>query len=135
MKVHKWLVIGLLTMGVMSQGCALLLVGAAAGAAAGTVSFVANELRVTHETTVDRAWGAATATLTELQFTVIQSKSSKDATGGVLQARNAKDQPVVVQLFRRSDRLTEVRVRVGTFDTTANRATAQLIYDKMRPRL
>ena len=117
------------------QGCALFVVGAVAGAAAGTVSYVGNELRTTQDVSIDKAWSAANGAVQELQFAVVADKTSKDATGGTLTARNAKDQQVRVQLIRTSDRVTEIRIRVGTFDTTANRATAQLVWDKMKARL
>ena len=117
------------------QGCALFVVGAAVGAGAGAVSYTGNELRVTHDVTVDRAWGAAEAACKDLGFPVITGKSHKDAIGGTLVARNATDQPVEVQLIRQTDKLTEIRIRVGTFSTSANRASAQLLYDKLKTRL
>jgi hypothetical protein len=120
---------------VAAQGCALFVVGAVAGAAAGTVSYVGNELHATQEVSIDRAWSAANGAVQDLQFPVIADKTFKDATGGTLTARTAKDQPVRIQLVRTSDRLTEVRIRVGTFDTAANRSTAQLLWDKMKARL
>jgi hypothetical protein len=91
-----------------------------------------NELRTTQEISVDRVWTAGRSAMQELQFSVDQGRSYKDATGGVILARNAKNQPVKIQFFRQSDRVTEIRVRVGTFDTAANRELAQLIFDKMK---
>ena len=127
MKMRLMVLIAVLSGAVVySTGCALILVGTAAGAG---VSYVGNELRATKEVAVDRAWQAAEYALKELQFPVISSQ--KDATGGILKARNAKDQPVKVRIIRVSDHLTEVRISVGTFSTAENRATAQLIWDKM----
>lgn len=132
---HIVVSVALLTGCLAFQGCAIMLVGAAAGVAAGgAVSYYGNELRTVQEVTVDKAWTAAQATASELQFTIDPSRSHKDGTGGVLFSRNANSQPIVIQLLRQSDRLTEIRVRVGTFDTTANRQAAQLVYDKMRVR-
>jgi hypothetical protein len=137
MKVLKRVAIGLALVAclVTTEGCFLFVVGAVAGAAAGTVSYVGNELHVTQEVSVDRAWSAANGAVQDLQFSLITSKTFKDATGGTLTARNAKDQPVRIQLARTSDRLTEIRIRVGTFDTSENRARAQLIWDKMKSRM
>jgi hypothetical protein len=137
MKVLKRVAIGfaLVACLAMTQGCFLFVVGAVAAGAAGTVSYVGNELHVTQEVSVDRAWSAANGAIQDLQFSLITSKTSKDSTGGTLSARNAKDQPVRIQLARTSDRLTEIRIRVGTFDTSENRATAQLIWDKMKSRM
>jgi hypothetical protein len=120
---------------VAAQGCVLFLVGAAAGAGAGTISYVGNELHATQEVGMDQAWNAAIASMQDLQFRVVQDKTVKDATGGTVYARNAKDQPIIIQLIRQSDRVTEIRVRVGTFDTAANREIAQLIYDKIKGHL
>jgi len=132
----KWIGMAALLAGIVAaQGCALFLVGAAVGAGAGTISYVGNELRTTQDVNMDQAWNAANAAMQNLQFRVIQDKTVKDATGGTVYARNAKDQPVCIQLVRQSDRVTEVRVRVGTFDTTANREMAQLVYDKMKGHL
>jgi hypothetical protein len=135
---RKWIAVtvALVVCGVIAEGCALLFVGAiAGGAAAGTVSYVGNGLRVVQEVSIDKAWSAAYASVNELQFPVISDKSYKDATGALLLARNAKDQIVRVQLIRQSDRLTEIRLTVGRFDTAANRATAQLVYDKMKAKM
>jgi hypothetical protein len=132
----KWMGLAALLAGVAAgQGCALFLVGAAAGAGAGTASYMGNELHVTQEVNMDRAWSAANAAMQELQFRIIQDKTVKDATSATVYARNAKDQEVCIRLNRQSDRLTDIRVRVGTFDTTANREMAQLLYDKMKRHL
>jgi hypothetical protein len=125
--------LAVLTAMMLAQGCALLLVGgAAAGAAYGTVKYVKNTLHVTQEVSLEKAWSAANATLKELQMPVTSSK--KDGASGKLQARNAQEQPVIVQTIRKTDRVTEIQITVGTFDSEANRAQVQLIYDKMKAR-
>ena len=133
MRTIKWMGVAVLLAGILaSQGCALFVIGAAAGAGAGTVSYMGNELRVTQDVGVDRAWAAANDAMQDLQFSIIKDKTVKDLTSGTVYARNAKDQTVTIRLERQSDRMTEIRVRVGTFDTTANRQMAQLVYDKMK---
>lgn len=118
------------------QGCAVLLVGAAAaGATGGAVSYYGNELQTIHEVTIDRAWTAAQAATSELQFTTEPKRCRKDGVKAILFCRNAEHQQVLIQLARRADKLTEIRVRVGMFDTTSNRQGAQLVYDKMRARM
>jgi hypothetical protein len=119
----------------VTQGCALFVVGAAVGAGVGTASYMGNELRITREVTMDQAWSAANDAVKDLQFRVDQTKTVKDAMSGKLVAMTAQSQPVRIQLIRQSDRLTEIRVSVGTFDTTANRQSAQFVYDKMKARL
>jgi hypothetical protein len=119
----------------LTQGCLLFVAGAAAGAAVGGVSYVGNELRATVDATVDRTWSAAHAAMKEMEYAVISGETRKDAAGGKLQGRNARDQRVVVQLFRQTDKTAEVRIRVGEFDTAANKAAAQAFYDKLKARL
>jgi hypothetical protein len=136
MKSKHWVMCAMMLAGMVTlQGCVLFVVGVAAGAGAGAVSYVGNELRVTQEVSLDRAWEAAHGAMQDLQYSVISDESHKDAAGAALMARNSKDQPVRVQLVRQSDSLTEIRIRVGTFTTSENGAAAKLVYDKIRDRL
>ena len=117
----------------LSQGCAVLLLGGlAAGAAYGTVSYVNNKLQVTEHVSLDDSWAAANAALKDLAMPV--TSSHKDGGSGRLEGRNAKNQPVIIELMRQSDSITEVEVTVGTFDTKENRTEARLVYDKMKAR-
>ena len=135
MKTCKLIVcaVAALTTMALVQGCGLLLLGgAAAGAAYGTVKYVDNTLHVTRDVSLDQAWDAANAALKELKMPVTVSK--KDGASGKLEARNARDQTVIIQVIRKTDRTTEIQITVGTFDSAANRAEAQLIHDKMKAR-
>jgi hypothetical protein len=115
------------------QGCALLVAGGvAAGAVYGTVKYAKNTLQATEEVSLDRAWSAANGTLKELQMPI--STSNKDGASGKLKAQNAKDQPVLIELVRKSDHLTEIEITVGTFDSAENRTASQQIYDQMKSR-
>ncbi len=115
------------------QGCALLVAGGvAAGAAYGTVKYAKNTLQTTEEVTLDKAWSAANGTLKELQMPI--TTSNKDGASGKLKATNAKNQPVIIELARKSDHLTEIEITVGTFDSTENRTESQQILDKMKSR-
>lgn len=118
-----------------AAGCALFVAGAGVSAGAGAVGYYGNELRVTREATVDRAWEAANLAMKEMEFTIIPAETRKDATGGVVQGRNAKDQVVVVKLLRQTDRITEIHVRVGLFATRENQNAEQLLFDKMAKHL
>jgi len=132
----RWMIApALIAMVLATQGCALFLIGAGAGAAAGTISYVGNELRATHDTTVDRAWSAANYAMKSMEYTILPGESPKDASGGTLTGRNAKGQEVKIQVLRQTDKTTEIRIRVGVFDTAANKAAAQALYDKLKPRL
>lgn len=134
-KCPQWIV-GLSLVVAMSwlQGCALLVVGgAAAGVAYGTVKYVDNTLQVTHEASLDRVWQAANGAMKDLQFPINTSK--KDGSSGILQSRNAQGQPITVQAIRKGDKLTEVKITVGTFDSADNRTKAQQIHDKLKAKL
>ncbi len=114
------------------QGCFLaVLAGAAGGTAYGTAKYMHNTLQVYQASPLDKTWDAANAALMELKMPVTASK--KDEAYGKLEARNAQGQPVIVELLRKSDRVTRIRVTVGTFDSSENRVSAQQIYDKMKP--
>ncbi len=133
--VSALLTMSLLTSVILSQGCALFVAGAAAGAAVGTISWANNELQTTQEVRLDDAWEAANKSMESLKFAVMTEKSRKDAAYGELHGRNAEDQPILIRVFRKGDKLTQINIRVGTFDTSANRAEAQLIYDEMKKRM
>ena len=111
------------------QGCCLLLLG---GATFGAVKYAGNTLQVTHEVSLDNAWQAANAALKKMELPV--TAATKDTLSGHLEARNAQEQPVSINLLRKTEKVTQIRIAVGTFDTAANRAGAQQIYDAMKNR-
>lgn len=90
-------------------GCAVLLVGAAAGA--GGVAYVQGELKVTESVPHEVAGRAAEKALQDLKFTVI--KRQQDGLNGVVEARTASDQKVVVKTRTISEKTTEIGIRVG----------------------
>ena len=120
---------GLLVFAAVLQGCALLLLG---GATYGTVKYVGNTMQVTHDVSLDKAWHAASAALKELRLPVTSSKN--DQMSGHLEARNAQEQPVSIDLLRKTETVTQIRITVGTFDTAANRDGARQVYDAMKRR-
>ena len=131
MKIFKsvTLTVCVLAAATLFQGCCLLLLG---GATYGAVKYAGNTLQVTHDVSLDNAWHAANAALEKLGLPVTSSK--RDQMSGHLEARNAQEQPVSIDLLRKTEKVTRIRIVVGTFDTTANRADAQQIYDAMKNR-
>jgi len=114
---------------VMSTGCAALLIGIGAGAGVGTVVYIKGELKVTEETSLSQAFHAAHAAMEELEFVI--TKESKDALTGEVTARTSKDEKIEIILEKKSESLTEVGIRVGTF---GDESLSQLILEKMRSK-
>ena len=132
----KWTlcVVSVLAVLITVQGSVLLLAGgAAAGATCGTVKHVNNTLQTTQSVPLDKEWTAAKAALKDLQMPL--TESSSDAESGKLKARNARNQPITIDLTRKTDRVTDIQITVGTFDSPDNRTEEQQIYDKLRARL
>ena len=99
-------------------GCAAILVGAAVGA--GTVVYVNGQLKAADDVSLDRAWNASLAAMDSLQFKV--TKQQRDALAGNIVARGADDRKVEIWLKKQTDKVTEVRIRVGFFgDETLSR--------------
>ena len=122
-QIQSWLIkLAALVLFFAAQGCALLLIGAGAGAAVGVVSYAGNELRITQEVTLNRAWAAANTAMHEMEFALNPAATYKDGLSGVVQGRTAREQTVRIQLLRQTDTTTEIRVRVGEFETVANKA-------------
>ena len=136
-RIQKWLFIcsAIAVMILATQGCALFLIGAGAGAAVGAVSYTGNELCVMQDATLNHTWKAAITAMREMEFIIIPAETHKDGLGGIVYGQNAKKQRVQIQLLRHTEQITEIRIRVGEFDTAANKAAAQLLYDKLKAHL
>ena len=135
-RIQEWLIrLATVVMICATQGCALFLVGAGAGTAVGVISYTGNELCVMQDATLNRTWDAATAAMREMEFIVIPAETHKDGLGGIVKGQNAKKQRVQIQLLRQTEQVTEIRIRIGEFDTAANKAAAQLLYDKLKAHL
>jgi hypothetical protein len=114
---------------VMNCGCAALLIGVGAGAGVGTVVYIKGELKVTEEIALSQAFNAAHAAMEELEFVITQE--NKDALTGEVIARTSKDEKIEINLEKKSESLTEVGIRVGTF---GDQSLSQLILEKMRSK-
>jgi len=95
------------------SGCALFVVGAAAGAGAGTVMWVKGELKTAEAVPYERACRAAEAGLTDLGYAI----TGREQTGITccLIARGAGDKKIQVTVEKSSATVSEIRVRVGLF--------------------
>ncbi|MGA2280605.1 MAG: DUF3568 family protein [Verrucomicrobiota bacterium] len=95
------------------SGCALFVVGAAAGAGAAGYAWVNGEIKTTESASLDRTWNATLAAMKDLEFPV--TSQAKDALEANLTARNASNTSISVKLKNLSNASTEIRIRVGTF--------------------
>ncbi len=107
------MILVLICLGLMLQGCLLLAVGAGAGAGVATVSYVKGELRTTYAASLNRTWEATLSALKDLQLNVHSTK--KDATEGDIEATKADGTKVKINLEPAGPDTTSVRIRVGMF--------------------
>lgn len=95
------------------SGCALLVVGAAAGAGVGTYAYVDGELKQTDTVSYDAAYNATLAAMKDYGYAVVDNQ--KDAVTAKITARSTTDKRVDVMLTKQSPTSTEIRIRIGTF--------------------
>lgn len=114
----------------LCSGCALLVVGGAAAAGAGTVAYVRGELQATVDGTLDRSWSALQSGLKDLQMPVTDQQ--KDGLSGKLTARAVGDKKVVLRLKKVTGTTTEIGIRVGTW---GDEAKSRQILDQIKKHL
>ncbi len=102
---------------ILSSGCAVLVVGAAAAAGAGTYAYVSGQLRAADSVSYERAQTAATAGLSDLGYTITATVSDPIKTKYT--ARGSGDKKVKVTVPKISETVSEFRIRVGTFGDKA----------------
>lgn len=100
-----------------TMGCTAAWFAGGAAAGVGTYSYVTGELKSFEEVPLDRAWSASQQAMADLQFTT--TSKAKDAFAGEVIARRASGQKVQVRLKRQSERVTEIKIRVGVFGDEA----------------
>ena len=131
MKTISWCVLlGSVSALLATAGCALFVVGAAAGAGAAGYAYVSGELKSTESASLERTRSATLAALKDLEFPV--TSQAKDALSAELTARNANDKKIVVKLKKISDTTTEVRIRVGAF---GDESLSRVVLEKIKKRL
>ncbi|MFA5258077.1 MAG: DUF3568 family protein [Opitutales bacterium] len=95
----------------MFGGCVAVL---AAGAAGSAVAYVKGALTATLPDPLSEVQSAVKKVIrTDMKFTLISAK--EDAAGAEYEARTARDEKVVIQLDRDTDKTTKISIRVGVF--------------------
>jgi hypothetical protein len=130
MRAMAGVILVLICMSLMLQGCLLLAAGAGVGAGAATVAYVKGELKTTYAASLNRTWDATLSALKDLRIDVYSSK--KDATEGSIEATKADGTKVKIVLEPAGPDTTSVRIRVGTFgDEESSRVINRQIASKL----
>jgi hypothetical protein len=129
----RWLrnvAMAVLVSGAMLQltGCAALLIGgAAAGAAAAGVMYKEGELQADLEAKPPQALQATERAFRDLIWTKESAKSS--ATDALATARTATGKEVTVTINRQTENVSRIGIRIGTF---GDENLSRLLYDKIQ---
>jgi hypothetical protein len=91
-------------------GCIALIAGAAAGTG---VAYLGGELKSNEPVGIDKAWSATEKAVAAMEFKPV--KRSKDALAAQYEGIGAADKRVTIKLKNAGDKVTEVRIRIGTF--------------------
>ncbi len=131
MKKHPYRLMICLFVLLFSSGCATALVvgGAAAGAATGTYLYVNGELRTDYFASFDAVWSACEKTIAELRGTEVQP--TKEIVQGKVTAV-INDEKVRFEVTYRAKNQTTVAIRVGLI---GNQQSSQLLHDKIAAHL
>jgi hypothetical protein len=114
------------------QGCSTDSTHDGGGAGHSALEYVNNTLKVSENMPLNLVLDAANGALLELQIPTQMDRRVRSHI--TLQGQDTKSQLVSVQLIGINRFTTEVRIVVGTTDSTENRAEEHLIYDKMKDR-
>ena len=113
-----------------ATGCVPLLIGAAAGGAAGTYAYVKGQLEVSYAADYERTWAASLDTLKSLEVTV--QDANKDAFSGEIRAKRADGTSVRIEIAPVTSDVTSAKIRVGTF---GDRTISERISKEIESRL
>ncbi|MBI2487730.1 MAG: DUF3568 family protein [Deltaproteobacteria bacterium] len=131
MRHKNWLLITMLgIISLLNSGCAaVLLGGGAAAAGAGTILYIKGELQSTEGVSLDTAWMATQTAIKDMEF--ITGTTEKDAFSAKLIAYTSDNRKIQINLKRKTDKLTEIAIRVGTF---GDESLSLLILENIKER-
>jgi len=131
MKTQKWMLLAVLAAGlVLSSGCAVLLVGGAAAAGAGTVAYIRGDLNATLDGTLERTIAATKAGLRDAQMPVTAEEN--DGITAKFTARARGDKKVTIHVKKVTGTTTSVSIRVGVW---GDEAVSREILEKIKSHL
>ena len=124
------LIITLVGITIIGQGCFAAAVGIGAAGAAGTIAYIKGDLEAIEAQDLDVVYEAALKAAEELELRVFSK--TKDALTATIHARDAEDKKVTITLKRTTEQTTKLSIRIGTFgNETKSRLIYQKIYDNL----
>lgn len=125
--------VGLLGLTLSLSSCFLIPIIIVAAGAVGVYSYSNNTLSRDYGIPYETVWTAINQTAKDCQFHAIDVK--KDALTAHLNARRADDSGVTVTAEWRSETVTRVSVRMGTFDGDTNRLSEEAFHRQLAKAL
>jgi hypothetical protein len=130
MRIHRvCLLLVLAGLAVHEAGCLAVVAGAGA---AGTVAYLQGDLESEESYKLDTVYTATREAMNQLELSVLEGKTEKDALSATIVARDASDQRVTVKLKSQSEQSTKLSIRVGTF---GNQTKSNMLYNRIRENL
>ncbi|MBI3876628.1 MAG: DUF3568 family protein, partial [Verrucomicrobia bacterium] len=83
------------------------------GAGAAGIAYTNGELKSNEPVSMEKAWAATEKAVEALEFKPVSKK--KDALAAKYEVVGAADKRVVISLKNVGEKVTEVRIRIGTF--------------------
>jgi hypothetical protein len=121
----------LILAGLMVNSAGCLVVAAGAGAA-GTVAYLRGDLETEEPYSLDVVYAATREAARQLELSVLEGKTEKDALSATIVARDAADKRVTIHLKAQTELTTKVSIRIGTF---GDQAKSQMIYNRIKENL
>ena len=126
-KKQGFLIILLIGMLVLNEGCMVAAVGIGA---AGTVAYVRGDLETVESENIDDVYDATLKALKDLEL--LPTRKSKDALGAEIVTYDAQDKKITIRLMSSAEKMTEMSIRIGVFGSETK---SRLIYQKIRENL
>ena len=100
--------------------------------AAGTVAYLSGDLEAEEPHNIDAVYAAARKALEDLELSIIEHKTAKDALAGTIVARDAENKEITIRLGSTAAGTTKISIRIGVF---GNETKSRLIYEQIRTNL
>jgi len=121
----------LILAGLMLNSAGCLVVAAGAGAA-GTVAYMRGDLETEEPYRLDVVYAATREAAEQLELSVLEGKTEKDALSATIVARDAADKRVTIHLRAQTEQTTRISIRIGTF---GDQTKSQMIYNRIKENL